>query len=209
MGLFMTFSLQKTGLFLVLFSIQAYSYAPQAVSATKKDVTLTAQALSADECVDMFYSDLRDDRIYPIALSIQNNTDKTLKISPENVVINGATLLTSKKLDSEISAMHMGTVFFTVVFFPIAFYTNYQAAKLNALKPIIKRFSLENRPMVIQPHQTLETMVFAEVDFPRDANGEIQSFIAPEYFDVTVTLKNNSFFSLQAPIVFNLHIPTI
>ncbi len=82
-------------------------------------------------------------------------------------------------------------------------------AKLQALEPIIKKFSIGDTSIVIQPHEKIEKILFAEVDSPKDAEGKTQSFITPEYLDIEVTLKNNSFFSLQAPVFFGLHVPTI
>jgi len=207
----MTFSLQKTVLFLVLFVAQAYGRAPEAITAAHDGVTLMAKAMTASECVDTFFQDLHGNRIFPIAITIHNTSNDALKLSSENIEISGAKIVTPKSIEAEISSMKWATAFLalTVVLSPLCMATTYQIAKLKALIPIVKHFSFGDTAAVITPHQKLETIVFAEVDYPEDAEGKTVSYSAPEYFDITLTLKNNSFFSLQAPIFFGLHVPTV
>jgi len=187
---------------------QAFGRGPVAVTAAHDGVTLIAKAMTTGERIDTFYKDLRDDRIFPVALSISNNSNQTLKLNAENIEISGATILTPKRLESKITSMSFGAVFLTIIIFPIGLLLAHQLAKLQALEPIIKKFSIGDTSIVIQPHEKIEKILFAEVDSPKDIDGKTQSFIAPQYLDIEVSLKNNSFFSFQAPVFFGLRIPT-
>ncbi len=52
-------------------------------------------------------------------------------------------------------------------------------------------------------------MLFVKIDYPKNADGKRESFITPEYLDINMSLKNNSFFSFDGPIFFELRVPTI
>ncbi len=203
----MSSSLQKTVFFSFLIVNQAFCREPLAITAIINDIAITAKAMTSGDCLDLFYKDLRGDRIFPVVMSINNRSNDTLRLNAENIKIANASLLTPKRLESQISSMQMGTTLFIFVFFPMAFFTNYLVSKLQALMPIIKKFSIHDTSIVIKPGEKIEKILFIELDVPKDVDGKTRFFIVPNYLNIELCLKNNSFFPLKKSTVFYLHLP--
>ncbi len=138
----MTFSLQKTAFFLLLLATQAFGRGTELTTVINNGVTLTATALTPGECLDTFYKNLHDDRIFPVIISIHNNSNRAFKLYHENININGATVLTPKKLDSEIRSTSLGALFLTIAIFPIGLVLAHQLTNSRLLSQSSKNLVL-------------------------------------------------------------------
>ncbi len=208
----MNLNLSKIILALALLSPLAYAARPELVSQSQDGIVITARAMSAGECLDTFYQDLHTKHVYPIILSITNNSSKATVFSNNFTEVLNAKVLTPKSIDSQISALNIGTFFFviTIALIPLAFATSNLAGQLQALKPLIERFSSGDQPITIEPGSTFKTVIFADVEYPKDADGKTQSFVVPDFLETSIELRSNSWFDFMKTNsnTFNLEIPT-
>lgn len=206
----MNFSLSTIVLALALLSPLAYAARPEQVSQSQDGITVTAQAMSAGECLDIFYQDMIYKRVYPIILSITNNSSKATVFSSNLTKILNAKILTPKSISSEISALNTGTFFLiiTLVLMPLAFATSSLAAELQGIKPVIERFSSGDSPITIEPSSTFKTIIFAKIDYPKDAEGKTPSYVAPKFLNISTELRPNGWFDFSPGNTIELTIPT-
>ncbi len=211
----MTFSLKNTLFCISLFTAQACIIAgekahKEAFSMILEGVRFKAKALSGQDNLTTFYRNLHEDRIFPMRISIENTTKKPLILLPEEIVVDQAKIITPKTLENEISASKNATALMMILLFPIGLACAYRTAQLEKLQPIINQFSITDEPIIIQPGQTFETMLFPEFDRPKDIDGKIQKFIAPNDMNIAITLKQQGVLFLHSPVTLkgNVNVPT-
>lgn len=203
-------TIKSLRLTLVLALLMPQSYAFQPVSTTHNNIIVTAQAMSAGECLDTFYQDMHDKHVYPIVLAITNNSGNAVVLSSDRTKILNADILTPKKIDAEISAYNTGTFFLviTMVLMPLALATSSLAKDMKMLKPIIERFSFSDTPITIEPGTTFKTIAFAKFNYPKDAEGKTLSYVAPKHLNMSIELRPNSWFNFSPANSIELTIPT-
>ncbi len=196
----------------LIYSI-SYIQATQPVSVTKNDITITARAMTKGQCLDTFYQDVHSKHIYPVVLSVTNNSDKAMVFSSDHTKIPNATILTPKTIDAEISTLDTSTFFFaiTIALMPLSIATSYLAGELRVIKPIIDRFSSGDNPITIEPGATFKTIVFVKIDYPKDAEGKTLSYVAPQSLTLSTELRSSSswFHFNSSNHIFELIIPTL
>ena len=194
---------QKTIFFLMFFTIQC---SMQNMLAANEKISISAHALSAEENLSIFYRNLHEDRIFPVKISIKNNTDKAQRISPANILIEGAELLTPKRLESKIKFSTLSAFFLIIAVFPVGLLGMYEMVHLKKIEPIIDQNSISDETTTIEPGQTLETMLFAQFDYPEYIDGKSQKFVTPKALDITIKLKSIKYLLFQSGIVLKVNV---
>lgn len=200
----MNVNLKKSALISILLATASFV---QSIQLENKGIQISAHAISSEECLSTFYRNIHEDRIFPVAINIKNNTQKAITLSPEDIIIEGAKLLTPQALESQIFTMHGTAAFMTIIFFPVGLFTYYQITQLKNIQPIICQNSIPDRKTTIEPGQTFQTMLFAQFDYPKDIDGKSQDFIAPQALDISLTFKNDKFLLFQSKTVLNINVP--
>lgn len=195
--------MQKTIFFLTFFIAQSFM---QEMLMANKEISISAHALSVEESLSAFYRNFHEERIFPVEISIENKADKAQILSSENILIEGATLLTLKELKSQISTSSLSTLFLTICIFPLGLINAYHTQYLKDLEPTISQYSISDDPIIIEPGQTLKTMLFAQFDYPKDIDGKRQAFIAPKDLDITITLKGVKYLLFQSKTVLKVNV---
>jgi hypothetical protein len=193
----MNFILSKIALALTLFN-------PFAHAAQPERITITAQTMTAHECLDTFYKDLPADRIYPIRLSIHNESDNAIIFSRDQIKALQSTILTSKSIESEISTLACASVFL-IILLPLALAGFHLINQLKELLPIIQKFSPGESPLEIESGTTFDTIIFVRFESPKDAEGKTQSYVAPQSLNIAIPLLFNDW--SRGNTTFNLDIP--
>jgi hypothetical protein len=203
-------TIQSLRLIVALSLLMPYSYAFQPVPATNNGITITAQAMTKEQSLDTFYQDMHTNHIYPIAVSVTNQGGKAVSISSNCTKILNAELLTPKSIDAKIRSLDNVSLFLvvTIVLIPLALATSHRSENLSNIKPIIDRFSLGDTPITIEPGTTLKTIVFAEINYPKDAEGKTLSYVAPKSLNMSIELSPTSWFDFSATNKIELTIPT-
>ncbi|MDR3551023.1 MAG: hypothetical protein P4L31_06435 [Candidatus Babeliales bacterium] len=192
--------------------INAHKHAEIALQ-TIDDVTLTAQVINRKESSKRFLIDLTGSiflsNIYPITFSIENKSDKALKVSTNRIRIQDATVLTQKELASQISSQTAPMLIFSTILFPLfplAMFCSYKKAKLESLEPIVAYFSPDGE-ITINPHATFSSTLFVQVESKKNDEGKYESY-TPTHFQITIPIKDGGSWNLplftKDAFVFNI-----
>jgi hypothetical protein len=179
-------------------------YAGKPVCQTINGITITAQAMSAEESKHTFGQNLHTSRIYPIRLYLINERGLPVSISIESIQVLLADVLTDKSLKSSIDISSGVAAAMTIVCFPIGLATQWHRINLKKLLSIVEKFSMGDRKIMIHPSQRYETFIFPQFPRPpaeplkdekgnrlRDSQGKVlrakrPDFVAPESLETTV-----------------------
>lgn len=220
----MNFKSLNIAITLSLLVSQAYAGKP--VSQTQNGINFTAKAMSRRESLNTFGEDLGS-YVYPIRLTIRNDSDVLTGISMKSIQVSHAKVLTSKSLKSSIDTMVGATLAcaFTIVLIPFAFLTGYGVRILEAQLAIIEKFNgmidgMEEQTINLNPGISYETFIFPKYECPqtqyqkdehgnrlRDAKGKelpgkTPPFIAPKSIGTAMEFVTND--SLNIAVNFNL-----
>jgi hypothetical protein len=207
-------TIKSLSLALIVSLLMPHIHAVQPVSSTENDITITAQAMTANEVLNTFGKNLHDQHIYPIRVQIQNNkktlhsTNNAITFSSNLVTIANTTVLTPKTLAEEIKAMSYVSAFTGFLLFPITLVSIYAQNKLIDLMPIIHTHSSGDTPIVITPNSSVEIYIFAHARTKKnDDPNATDRYVSPTILDTAITLqsdgwimKNNTVVKLQVPL---------
>lgn len=187
-------------------------YSHQPVKSASIGVTVTAEAVSATECKELFGKDLRVHRIYPIRFTLHNVQNVPVCVSLKDIQVTGAKLLTKQSIQASIAAIQATSLIccITVVLIPFGVLAQNSIPHLTELLTLVERFTLGDQTVTIQPGNEYETFVFPEYDapkteYPRDEQGnrlldekgkelpgKTAAFVAPSSIEVGISLVSST-----------------
>jgi hypothetical protein len=191
-------TIKSLRLTLVLALLMPHIYADSSslwvVSSTQKDITVSAQIVTAPEALKIFGKKFWNEHIYPIRVLIENKGNKAVTFSSDLVTIYGTIVLTPNQL----SAMLYASVLTGFLLVPMILLSIYTQNNFDA--PM--QHSCNDKNLVIEPNGSREIYLFA------NNNHRVKnSYFPPNVLHTAITLqsdgwimKNNTTFNLPVAL---------